>query len=74
MRLRNQNAIDEQRPENEPMDDLDVAKLAEYLHLTPDQVTRMAVRGKVPARKVVGQWRFSEAEIHHWLEERIGAS
>ena len=24
--------------------------------------------------KVRGQWRFSEAEIHHWLEERIGAS
>ena len=56
------------------MDDLDVDKLAEYLHVTPDQVTRMAVRGKVPGRKVGGQWRFSEAEIHHWLEERIGLS
>lgn len=54
------------------MEDLDVAKLADYLHLTPDQVTKMAVRGKLPARKVGGQWRFSEAEIHHWLEERIG--
>ncbi len=56
------------------MEDLDVARLAEYLHLTPDQVTRMATRGKLPGRKVGGQWRFSEAEIHHWLEERIGAS
>tara|TARA_R110002049_G_scaffold72490_1_gene186977 strand:- start:71309 stop:72016 length:708 start_codon:yes stop_codon:yes gene_type:complete len=56
------------------MDDLDVAKLAEYLHVTPDQVTRMAVRGNLPGRKVGGQWRFSEAEIHHWLEERIGVS
>ena len=56
------------------MDDLDIPKLAEYLHVTPDQVTRMAVRGKIPARKVGGQWRFSEAEIHHWLEERIGVS
>jgi PTS system nitrogen regulatory IIA component len=54
------------------VEDLDVARLAEYLHLTPDQVTRMAVRGKLPGRKVGGQWRFSEAEIHHWLEERIG--
>jgi PTS system nitrogen regulatory IIA component len=56
------------------MEDLDVARLAEYLHLTPDLVTKMAVRGKVPARKVGGVWRFSEAEIHHWLEERIGVS
>ena len=56
------------------MDDLDVARLADYLHVTPDQVTKMAERGRVPGRKVGGQWRFSEAEIHHWLEDRIGLS
>lgn len=56
------------------MEDLDVAQLASYLHLLPDQVSKMAMRGKLPGRKVGGQWRFSEAEIHHWLEERIGAS
>lgn len=59
---------------DEFVEDLDISKLAEYLHMTPDQVTKMAVRGKVPARRVGGQWRFSEAEIHHWLEERIGLS
>ena len=56
------------------MEDLDLARLAEYLHLTPDQVTKMAVRGKVPGRRVGGIWRFNEAEIHHWLEDRIGVS
>ncbi|MEM8669209.1 MAG: PTS sugar transporter subunit IIA [Planctomycetota bacterium] len=56
------------------MEDLDIAKLAEYLHLTPDQVSKMAMRGRLPGRRVGGQWRFSEAEIHHWLEERIGLS
>lgn len=56
------------------MEDLDISRLAEYLHLTPDQVNRMAVRGRLPGRRVGGQWRFSEAEIHHWLEDRIGAS
>ena len=56
------------------MEDLDVARLAEYLHLTPDQITKMAVRGKVPGRRVGGIWRFNEAEIHHWLEDRIGVS
>ena len=30
------------------MEDLDVPKLAEYLHLTPEQVKKMAVRGRLP--------------------------
>lgn len=34
----------------------------------------MADRGKLPGRKVGGRWRFSQAEIHHWLEDRIGVS
>jgi PTS system nitrogen regulatory IIA component len=55
-------------------DDFDVDSLARYLHISPAQVMRMAERGKVPARRVGGQWRFSQAEIHHWLEERIGAA
>jgi PTS system nitrogen regulatory IIA component len=56
------------------VDEFDVARLADYLHLTPDQVTKMAVRGQLPGRRVGGQWRFNEAEIHHWLEDRIGVS
>ncbi len=54
--------------------DFDVESLAAYLHITPAQVTRMVERGKLPGRKVGGKWRFSAAEIHHWLEDRIGAS
>lgn len=56
------------------MDELDVSQLANYLHVTPDQVLKMATRGNLPGRKVAGQWRFNEAAIHHWLEERIGLS
>ena len=54
--------------------DLDLDQLALYLHITPGQVNKMAVRGKIPGRKVNGEWRFSESEIHHWLEEQIGLS
>lgn len=54
--------------------DLDEDQLAAYLHLTPQKVRRLADRGKLPGRRVSGQWRFSEAEIHAWLEDRIGAS
>ncbi|MBM4091747.1 MAG: helix-turn-helix domain-containing protein [Planctomycetes bacterium] len=54
--------------------DFDIESLARYLHLDIQKVKRMADRGELPGRKISGQWRFSEAEIHLWLEERIGAS
>jgi PTS system nitrogen regulatory IIA component len=53
-------------------EDFDVASLAAYLHLDPQQVDRLANRGKLPARRVGGKWRFSPAEIHHWMEKRLG--
>lgn len=55
-----------------PTEDFGIESLAAYLHLSPQQVTRLADRGKLPGRKVAGEWRFSRAEIHHWLEARIG--
>ena len=57
-----------------PHADFDADQLAAYLHLTPAQVTRLAERGRLPGRKVAGEWRFSRAEIHHWFEHRIGLS
>ncbi len=54
--------------------DFDIDRLAVYLHLTPGQVRKMADRGRLPGRKIGGDWRFAEAEIHHWLEDSIGAS
>lgn len=52
--------------------DFDVDTLARYLHVTAEQVAKLADRGAIPARKVAGKWRFSEAEIHHWMESRMG--
>lgn len=57
-----------------PHSDFDMQTLARYLHLSPQQVGKLADRGKLPGRKVGGQWRFSKADIHHWLENRIGLS
>lgn len=56
------------------MEDFDVSALAAYLHITPDQVLKLVKQGKLPARRIGGQLRFAEAEIHHWLEDRIGVS
>ncbi len=57
-----------------PHQDFGIDNLARYLHLTPGQVIRLAEQGRLPGRKVSGQWQFPRAEIHHWLERRIGLS
>ena len=57
-----------------PYRDFDVTGLARYLHLTPQQVMKLAERGKLPGRKVSGEWRFAKPDIHHWFEHRIGLS
>ena len=57
-----------------PYRDFDVHSLARYLHATPQQVEKLAERGKLPGRKVGGEWRFAKPDIHHWFERRIGAS
>ena len=57
-----------------PYRDFDVSGLARYLHLTPQQVVKLADRGKLPGRKVSGEWRFAKPDIHHWFEHRIGLS
>ena len=57
-----------------PHSNFDIQGLARYLHLAPQQVAKLADRGKLPGRKVGGEWRFAKADIHHWLENRIGLS
>ena len=55
-------------------EDFDIPGLAAHLHMLPAQISKLADRGKLPGRRVGGEWRFSRAEIHHWLENRIGLS
>jgi PTS system nitrogen regulatory IIA component len=57
-----------------PHSDFTVEGLARYLHLGAQQVAKLADRGKLPGRKVSGEWRFAKPDIHHWLENRIGLS
>lgn len=55
-------------------EDFDLSALAAFLHMLPAKVMKLVDRGHLPARRVGGEWRFSRAEVHHWLEERIGVS
>lgn len=51
--------------------DYSIETLAAYLRIDPADVARMAERQKLPGRRVGGIWRFSPAEIHHWMEARM---
>src|SRR6476659_7404398 len=55
-------------------DDFDIDRLAAYLHMMPAAVQKLAERGKLPGRRIGGDWRFSAAEIHPWLEDSMGIS
>lgn len=57
-----------------PYRDFDVPSLAKYLHLSPQQVVKLAERGDLPGRKVGGDWKFAKPDIHKWFEQRIGLS
>lgn len=53
------------------METLDIEQLAAYLSRDVREVGKLASRGHLPGRKVNGEWRFSRAEINHWLEGQL---
>ena len=57
-----------------PSEDFDIDSLAEFLHITPAAARKMAEKGRVPGKKIGGQWKFFGEEIHAWFENRIGVS
>lgn len=53
-------------------EEYDLDHLASFLHIEKKQAERLVSRGKIPGKRVDGEWRFSSIEIHHWLENRLG--
>ncbi|HMP03445.1 MAG TPA: PTS sugar transporter subunit IIA [Gemmatales bacterium] len=50
---------------------LDLAQAAAMLNRDARDVTKLASRGYLPARRVGDQWRFSRTELAHWLEQHM---
>lgn len=44
--------------------------LAEYLKVTRRTIYDWLKHNKIPALKLVGQWRFKKNKIDEWLEEQ----
>lgn len=54
------------------MDDrwMTLQDVAEYLQLSKDLIYRLAQKGKIPASKVGGRWRFKKEKIDQWVESQ----
>src|SRR5262245_50080281 len=53
---------------NQPMD---LQQLAAYLQRDARDLQKLASRGQLPGRKVAGEWRFTRAEINHWVSTQL---
>ena len=49
---------------------LTIKQVAEYLKVTERTIYRLAAAKKIPAFKVGGTWRFSNAEITEWIQQQ----
>jgi PTS system nitrogen regulatory IIA component len=52
-------------------DIMGVDELANYLRRDARELTKLASRGQLPGRKVGGEWRFTTAEIHNWIDLQL---
>jgi len=51
-----------------------IEEVADYLRVKKRTVYDWLKKGKIPAIKAVGQWRFKKEKIDSWLEESMHAS
>lgn len=50
---------------------LSIDELAGQLGRDRREIEKLANRGRIPGRKVSGQWQFHQSEITHWLEKEM---
>lgn len=49
---------------------LTIKEVAVYLKLAEKTAYKLTAEGKLPGFKVGGSWRFKQADIERWIEER----
>lgn len=60
-----------EKPEDEI---LTVKQVSNYLKLADSTVYRLAQDGKLPGRKLGGNWRFSRQRLDDWLQNTTAQS
>lgn len=46
---------------------LDLKQAAELLNISEKSLLRLLAQEEVPARKIVGKWRFSRDALYSWI-------
>ena len=54
-----------------PYRSMSLEEFAQLLGLDPKEVQREADHGRLPGRRVGGNWRFNRVQVHEWLESRV---
>jgi PTS system nitrogen regulatory IIA component len=54
-----------------PHEFLSLDELARQLGRDRRELDKLVQRGRIPGRRVDGEWRFHSAEIRHWLEQEM---
>ena len=47
-----------------------VEDVAEYLQVSKESIYKLAQRRKIPAAKILSQWRFKKVDIDKWVDKR----
>ena len=47
-----------------------IEQIADYLQVSKEKVYKLCQRGKMPASKLGGQWRFDINEVDAWLRKQ----
>ncbi len=51
---------------------MNLQALSQFLGIDLRRAERMAQRGQIPCQKVGGKFRFNQAEITEWMQQRMG--
>ena len=49
---------------------LTIGQIADYLQVSREKIYRLCQKGKMPASKVGGQWRFDMKEVDAWVRRQ----
>ena len=47
-----------------------IEQVGDYLQISKEKIYKLCQRGKMPASKVGGQWRFDLKEIDTWVRQQ----
>jgi len=47
-----------------------IEEIADYLRVKKRTIYGWLKKGKIPAIKTVGQWRFKKSQIDNWLDKQ----